>query len=273
MDNKAVFERIFNKNFNDSSNAKLLEAIANEHPYFSAAQFFLLQQTTAGTDDFSKQAVRTAILFNDPHWLNFQLQQTNRQPVMEELSNDQNNTTNLPIAPGGQPAIAVPENNDNDDDSSVIENNSPMTFELKLPVEKPGDESLTFEPMHLVDYFASQGIKLSEQEPTDKLGKQLKSFTEWLKTMKKLPGQAPQDADAGQSATATEPSVEQADLNVQALAEKSNQEEEVLTEAMAHVLASQGKRGKAIELYQKLSLMNPSKSAYFAAKIEQLKES
>ena len=69
------------------------------------------------------------------------------------------------------------------------------------------------------------------------------------------------------------PSVAEADLTVQALAEKSNQEEEVLTEAMAVVLSSQGKRQKAVELYQKLSLMNPSKSAYFAAKIEQLKES
>ena len=41
---------------------------------------------------------------------------------------------------------------------------------------------------------------------------------------------------------------------------------------MAAVLAKQGKLAKAIELYQKLSLMNPSKSAYFAAKIEQLKD-
>ena len=46
---------------------------------------------------------------------------------------------------------------------------------------------MVFEPMHLVDYFASQGIKLSEEVQTgDKLGKQLKSFTEWLKTMKKV---------------------------------------------------------------------------------------
>lgn len=48
--------------------------------------------------------------------------------------------------------------------------------------------ALTFEPYHTVDYFASQGIKFSQEElPKDKLGKQLKSFTQWLKTMKRLP--------------------------------------------------------------------------------------
>jgi hypothetical protein len=40
---------------------------------------------------------------------------------------------------------------------------------------------------------------------------------------------------------------------------------------MAEVLMKQGKREKAIEMFEKLSLMNPSKSAYFAAKIESLK--
>ena len=283
MDNKTVFEKLFNKNFSDSGNAhlpadkELLESIASEHPYFTAAQFYLLQQTTPGTADFSKQASKTSVLFNNAYWLNFQLQQTSRQPISEAspIACVQETINNPTTGANGQSETCTPVNSDNDDedDTTTNESQTPMTFELKLPAETPGDEGLSFEPMHLVDYFASQGIKLSEVEPTDKLGKQLKSFTEWLKTMKKLPGQADQQAPAGnQPSTATGAS-DQPDLTVQALAEKSNQEEEVLTEAMATVLASQGKRGKAIELYQKLSLMNPSKSAYFAAKIEQLKES
>ena len=44
-----------------------------------------------------------------------------------------------------------------------------------------------FEPLHTVDYFASQGIKITEEPVTnDKLGNQMKSFTAWLKSMKKL---------------------------------------------------------------------------------------
>ena len=44
------------------------------------------------------------------------------------------------------------------------------------------------------------------------------------------------------------------------------------TAAMAEVWAKQGNKIKAIEIYQKLSLQNPSKRAYFAAKIEHLKK-
>jgi hypothetical protein len=58
---------------------------------------------------------------------------------------------------------------------------------------------------------------------------------------------------------------------VQLLAENSNAEAEVLTESMAEVFARQGKIGKASEVYQKLSLLNPAKSTYFAAKLENLK--
>jgi hypothetical protein len=63
---------------------------------------------------------------------------------------------------------------------------------------------------------------------------------------------------------------EQTDKNIQRIAENSNAEAGVITEAMADVLIKQNKTEKAIEVYNKLSLINPSKSAYFAAKIESL---
>src|SRR5690606_843064 len=44
--------------------------------------------------------------------------------------------------------------------------------------EADENEELAFEPLHTVDYFASQGIKIKEEQLTnDKLGKQVKSFT------------------------------------------------------------------------------------------------
>ncbi|HMC98998.1 MAG TPA: hypothetical protein VKH37_02565, partial [Ferruginibacter sp.] len=169
-----------------------------------------------------------------------------------------------------EPPIDDDTNEDNEEENLQEIANMPMKVELKLPDlnEAPTEDTLNFEPMHMVDYFASQGIKLSEEEQTDKLGRQLKSFTEWLKTMKKLPAY-----DSGQPGMATGKAGEQADLTIQALAEKSNKEGDVITEPMAEVLVRQGKLGRALEMYQKLSLMNPSKSAYFAAKIEQLKDS
>jgi hypothetical protein len=114
-----------------------------------------------------------------------------------------------------------------------------------------------FEPYHAVDYFASQGIRLNQAGiPKDKLEQQLKSFTQWLKTMKKV---APTTAPA------------YADPVVEAQAVQSNTEKEVLTEAMALVLEKQGKFGKAVAIYEKLLLLHPEKGALFAARIEDLK--
>ena len=46
----------------------------------------------------------------------------------------------------------------------------------------------------------------------------------------------------------------------------------LVTESFAKILCKQGKWSKAIEVYEKLALKNPEKSAYFAAKISELKE-
>ena len=61
------------------------------------------------------------------------------------------------------------------------------------------------------------------------------------------------------------------DNKVEQLAEKSNTDADVITETMAEVFLEQGRKARAIEIYHKLSLLNPTKSAYFAAKIEHLK--
>ena len=58
---------------------------------------------------------------------------------------------------------------------------------------------------------------------------------------------------------------------VQVLAAHSLDNLDVATEAMAEVWIKQGNPEKAMAIYQKLSLSNPAKSAYFAAKIEYLK--
>jgi hypothetical protein len=120
--------------------------------------------------------------------------------------------------------------------------------------------TIVFEPLHTIDYFASQGIKFTlEENPVDALGKQLKSFTDWLKTMRRLPQKNKE--------VVPDRLAEQA---VQDFAAHSIEGKEVLTEAMAEVLAKQGMRQRARAVYEKLSLLNPEKSAYFAAKIEQL---
>ncbi len=124
-------------------------------------------------------------------------------------------------------------------------------------------ESIVFAPFHMIDYFASQGIKLVlEDNPADSFGKQLKSFTDWLKVMKKLPLKT----EAGRSE-------QQETDRIRHFAEHSVEDRDILTESMAEVLAKQGMLENAIALFQKLSLIYPPKSAYFASRIEQLKAS
>jgi hypothetical protein len=134
--------------------------------------------------------------------------------------------------------------------------------EAVSPPEGREAAPLLFEPYHTIDYFASQGIKLKDADKgTDKFSQQLRSFTDWLKTMKKIPAAE----IAKQAETVTEKKVEQ-------MAAHSLQDGDVVTEAMAEVWVKQGNITKAIDLYSKLSLQEPAKSVYFAAKIEELKK-
>jgi hypothetical protein len=124
-------------------------------------------------------------------------------------------------------------------------------------------DSIVFTPYHMVDYFASQGIKLIlEDNPPDQFGKQLKSFTDWLKVMRKLPLKPASEKDD-----------EKENEKIRHFAAHSVEERDILTESMAEVLAKQGMYENAIALFQKLSLIYPPKSAYFASRIEQLKAS
>jgi hypothetical protein len=133
----------------------------------------------------------------------------------------------------------------------------------RVPFDPKKAESIVFAPYHMIDYFASQGIKLVlEENPVDPFGRQLKSFTDWLKVMKKIPSQP-----------AAEKTDDREVDRIRHFAAHSVDEREILTESMAEVLAKQGMYENAIALYQKLSLIYPPKSAYFASRIEQLKAS
>jgi hypothetical protein len=260
--NTKVFESLFNRSFSDTGHVDFLKEITAKHPCFSPAHFFLLHSIQEDTTAFEKQAVKTNLFFNNPHWLNFQLNQTSKAimtdaPAVDTPQNSRPDTETS-MADDQPDNTELPAGDGNGQETEI----EPMHIELKMPSQKANlaAEAMLFEPMHMVDYFASQGIKLTEEAQTaDKLGKQLKSFTEWLKTMKKIHV----ENDAENTANT--------DTKVQILAENSNNETEVLTESMAEVFARQGKIAKAMEVYQKLSLLNPAKSTYFAAKLENLK--
>lgn len=264
-----------------------LTQLTAAHPYFAPAQFCLLQTLQPGSEAFNHRAAIVHLLYNNAHWLQYQLAQGNTN------STSSNETLPVIAAPTDSPTevqdtleeVPTPAHDEATPEATVShtdnETATPRAIEADISdmmtdtTVTPEQDTLPtdtatattdntavplFEPLFAVDYFASQGIKLSEDiQPGDKLGHQLKSFTEWLKSLKKNNEPLPESIAVAAEAV------------VQTIAEKSNAEDDVVTEAMAEVFALQGRRQKATEIYRKLSLLNPHKSAYFAAKIENLK--
>ena len=160
---------------------------------------------------------------------------------------------------------------ENDESDNHFQMSIPQSISNQLADAKAGlskhlpNEALDIkynnEPYHAIDYFDSQGIKLDLSKlPQDKLTRQLLKFTDWLKHVKTV---SPNPKDLG-----TEPELE---TMVQSEAQHSNDSREIYTETMAEVYAKQGKLEKAIQIYIKLSFLNPNKTAFFAKKIQDLK--
>ena len=249
MQQDELFSQFFKWKHGAFDNKAILDNIVKEHPYFGLAQYFLLKSTDKSSEEYAAVAQKASLVFNDDFLLNKQLNERPYEaaPEIQEEKHELAATEPEPV-PEPEP---IPE---------------PVTV-TALPAEEPvatpdtTEPEIMFEPLHASDYFASQGIKLSEDMMgNDKLGKQLKSFTSWLKTMKKM-----HPYKISETGRAT-------DTAIQSIAEKSNQEEDIVTEAMAEAYILQNKHAKAVDTYEKLSLLNLSKSAYFAAKIESLKK-
>lgn len=171
-----------------------------------------------------------------------------------EVENEINNTEAITDT-----AVAETPNVDTANNIASLLGNQAANFKKPVGV----DEKLEFEkePYYTIDYFASQGIKIDlTKQPQDKLTTQLRRFTDWLKHMKKID---PNPVDLG-----TDPELEKAIADI---AQTSLSAREIVTETMADIFVKQGKVDKAIQLFIKLSFLDPEKSAYFATKIQQLK--
>ena len=293
----ALAQRLLGKATIEECDLQEVKNLAQRFPYFAPAQFLLLEKLKQeDSEDYPAQLQKSILYYHDP--LSFQYfidsdrfytevpeeeighEEQEIKHNEQEIETPQSSHEALPIEIIEQPIadstnvaieseLEIMQQAETPIDETQTEITAPQREEpqtqsskSQTPTPEPAT-GFTFEPYHTVDYFASQGIKLSQEEASkDKFGKQLKSFTEWLKTMKRIaPTQMPQGIDAG------------TENKVQHLANDSIHDSSVLTEAMAEVWIKQGNNQKALKIYEQLSLLNPSKKAYFATKIENLKRS
>jgi len=254
-----ILKSLTGKSSFEQVTAPELQELVERYPYLGVAQYLLAKKLFFENNDAYKHVIqRAALHFSNPAWLNFNFsdEQQTEHPTTRETSSF--SETQL----GEEDEEPVEEYTDAD--AATSEKLASLLKEhvavFEKPVEHDSELNIESTPYHRVDYFDSQGIKLDSEKESDKLGAQLKRFTDWLKQMKRV---SPNPSDLGTD--------QKAESEVQNLAEHSNDREEVVTEAMAEVLAKQGKPEQAIRIYEKLSFLNPSKSAYFAAKIGDLK--
>lgn len=231
-DISAVF---FSTPFKEVSTEEL-QSLSQKYPYCASTQLLLSQKLhQEDHPDYQKQWEKTLLYINTPLLLQHFINTTSENASTESADV-------LPVKEDGTLDISLPP--------------------LKIEPLDPENAQFTFTPYYTVDYFAYQGIKIKDDaKNNDQFSKQLKSFTSWLKQMRRLP-----EAEVYTNASsAAQPLIEK-------MAEQSVTGENANTEAMAEVWLKQSNPQKAIEIYQKLSLQNPAKRSYFAAKIEHLKK-
>jgi len=297
-----ILQHLFQTDSLQNVSVEQIQQLINEQPYYDAAYLLLAKKLHSTNDsNYEKAVQRAALHFSNELWLHYNL---NEESIVEEkieqpqqqLIIEQQTTLvsepevekpeekiieeSLPVETLLQKEIE-PTNAENEEDvdeeeiDNIDENYTEADFPvneklsnilkeqaaaLEKPVESSTEIPIENTPYHRIDYFDSQGIKLEEGKTDDKLGTQLKRFTDWLKQMKRI---NTNQVDLGND--------EAGEKQVENIAQHSNKPEEIVTETMAEVLVKQGKPEQAIQIYEKLSFNNPSKSAYFAAKIAELK--
>ncbi|NML37971.1 hypothetical protein HHL17_12270 [Chitinophaga sp. G-6-1-13] len=147
-------------------------------------------------------------------------------------------------------------------------------FPLELSMTE--ETTLTFQPLYTDDYFAYKRLKDPEQ--ADELSAQgeaeMKSFTSWLRQIKdNFSGRTSKDWYHQQLHRLyqddEEPEVSE---TVEKMAMDSiTFNNDIVSETLADIWVRQRQYQQAIRIYQKLSLLNPDKNAYFAQKIQELK--
>lgn len=273
-----------------------LSNILEKYPYFSPGQYVHAAQKQR-QQAFQNELLEKMQLFQG-NWILFieylNACETLEQPILapiEEHGLDQPLVLSdavieeTPVVNEAAPEaveILIPAKHEIEIEKRIYEDSKQINLKSNSTSEEFG------KPIFSEDYFLYQGIEIPEvanmrREPVkeDKSLMVVMSFSEWLmhfKTKNERDKQEKEDKKALKTmwqkeklAAALEEENEEIPEEVFNMAVNSiTKEDGLASESLAEILQKQGKFDKALDMYRKLSLRNPQKSAYFATKIEQI---
>ncbi len=237
----------------DKKDVSEIEAIAKEYPYFAAVQYanFASKKSHTHTD-----IALLAIYKGEPYL----------------FATFVKNTKN---------AVSAPVQKATEDDILTLINELPNTNPIEIANKnKPNIIAVQEEAVEYHHIPDKNRFDFTEEREQDKSLMVMMSFTDWLfhfKTKTERDRQEEKDKKALKTAwqkeklaAATEEENEEIPEEIFRQAMESISENSIISESLALILAKQGKRDKAVEMYKKLSLRNPEKNSYFADRIKEL---
>lgn len=249
-----------------------LNLILAKYPYLVPAQWIQSAEQYA-VQGFSKEMLHNSQLFMG-NWMHFyqslegSLQDTQLKTVVQTPLNNE---------------IETVEEILNEEELLILDET--MNEEESKQTEKPED---LIQPLFVENYFQHQGIEVSDEIPeeVDEAEKEkslmvMMGFDEWLLFLKrKNEAKKSEEEDKAmlrsmwQREKLAAAMGEEDDNIPEAVFEMAinsiDKQDIMVSEPLAEIHVKQGRYDKAIEIYRKLSLQNPEKKTYFAAKINHL---
>jgi tetratricopeptide (TPR) repeat protein len=290
-----IIQHIFREQDLSQVEEAALERLVADYPYFTAARLLLAQKHYSRDHNLADPVIKRAQLYSNNHYYFYQ-QITGGSAIPPAATEEEDSApAALPQQEMMIPEMVETEEEETEagiqqqpnvllvaqlDEAAPEEQTASDTADDGLPIkifplEMPDEETtLIFQPLYTEDYFAYKKIKepgqaeeLNEQGMAD-----MKSFTDWLRDMKRSFTQKTnkdwyhqqlhriyEDEDPEVSEAVEKMAMESITLN-----------DDIVSETLAEIWAKQHQYQTAIQIYQKLSLLNPDKSAYFAQKIKEL---
>lgn len=256
-----------------------LESILELYPYFQGAHILYALTLNSTNDIRFNEALRNAALHTGNRKVLFQF--LHESPPTKTVEKEGIVKNSFPIS--------VEVNSDLDflsepEEKGIMEEDVFVNHqvEIALPNEQP-EIALQEEPI------IEPEIPKTEDQSTPKIGKH--SFSDWLKTIQTNKIVTEQEVPTSlrekegvsvvdkeeliEKFIKTEPRISKPAkaefFSPIQMAKKSVEDsDDIVSETLANIYAAQGNPTRAIRIYQKLSLLNPDKSGYFAALIQKL---